>query len=160
MNAEALAASAAAPTTEAAGQIADHLQTAPRPQALRVRAIVRDDAIDDRSDDGEPDLDRSLPAFEMRMLRGIGHELTDNEGEAPAALRLEWQAVGAQRETNPDRLQRGSAEAESELADRFGGVHQSVAVRHRQCAMNARMLLEQFDDAGKCALDEIGRAHV
>jgi hypothetical protein len=41
------------------------------------------------------DFDRTISTFEMCVPRGIGHELMDGQGETPAALRLEWQPVGA-----------------------------------------------------------------
>ena len=119
----------------------------PRPEPLSVtRQLTHEPARI------SADFDFTVSAIEAGMADRVRHQLVDGQRQAPAPLRLQRQRFSRQHEADVHAIQLASAHRQSQLSKLFAGVHQRVAIRHCQNAVDLDMLVEQVDDIAQLFL--------
>ena len=133
------------PAAETLGKIIADPESASRGAPCRPRPIVQDDAIHQRADSCQLDLDFSGPRVEARMLRGIGYELVDDQSEPPSIAPIGAEEIRLRVPAGYSFDPATNGAWRSPSADVCRGVDQRLALGHCERLLHIGITMQQFD---------------
>src|SRR5271165_206873 len=118
------------PSAQAPGESPDDPQSLSLPTARTSGTVVRHNTINYPLPVRELDRDVPAPRFEAGMFGDVGHELVDNQSQAPASLWLERQRLALERELDVQPIEQRNRQSRAKPSNIHAGIDQRLRLRH------------------------------